>query len=150
MFYSDPEWQSWVLTCWLSSTRTWFIEPSHSLGSPLTSFSLRCRQMQETSSGLAETSSGMVAMSSSTTWTCVGWSGLNCGRSDTEKAHKYSCSKLELLQEWNVYRHEYKHRLKEESAKESTKDKNTQKMASIKTVRDTNESQTSKKLTSHQ
>lgn len=90
MFYSGPERQSWVLTCWLSSTRTWFIEPSHRRGSPLTSFSLRCSQMQETSSGLAETSSGMVAMSSSTTWTCAGCSGLNSGGSNTGTAHEYS------------------------------------------------------------
>lgn len=44
-----------------------FMEPS-----PLTRFSLLCSQTQETSYGLAEMNSGMVAMSSSTTWTCVG------------------------------------------------------------------------------
>lgn len=87
MFYSGPEWQSWVLTCWLSSSRTWFIEPSHSAGSPLTSVSLRCSQTQETTSGFAETSSGIVAISSSSTWICVGWAELNSGGSDTENAH---------------------------------------------------------------
>lgn len=50
--------------------------------------------MQETSCGLAESNSGRVAVSSSTTWTCAGWGWRNSGGSGTEKLH--NCSDIEL------------------------------------------------------
>lgn len=131
-----------VLTCWLSSTRIWFIEPSHSLGSPLTSVSLRCSQMQETSSGLAESSNGMTAMSSSNTWICAGCLGLNSGGSDTETAQKFSyASWIYTKNTWaKAWVQTLAQRMTQTSKGEH---KDPHNMLSVEAGRDTNESQTS-------
>lgn len=97
--------------------------------------------MQETSSGLAETSSGMVAMSSSNTWTSVGWSGLNSGGSDIKKKNTVTVS---------VFQKHMNRRKDINTQNYGSEHKDTQNMLSMKAVTDTNESQASRKSTTHQ